>query len=102
MNHCLVNIPENTREVIEEPLKDGITVDNLVNIVAYVAPRLVPNISSNKREDIIPLLISVIKLHPNSVDRNSFVDRLFSLQNKPSVEDRKMILAGECHKYIFI
>ena len=91
----MIEIPENVGQVIDEPLKDGITLESLIDVATYVIPRLIPNISLSKREDVIPLLLCIAKLHPNSLEREKLYQQLFSLQKRPHDDDRQMILAGK-------
>ncbi|XP_014225659.1 lisH domain and HEAT repeat-containing protein KIAA1468 homolog [Trichogramma pretiosum] len=91
---CLIETPSCVAEVINEPLKDNITRDNIAEIMSYVLPRLVPNIVLNKREEVIALILSAIKLHANPAEREKLYHLLFGLQKRPQDEERHMILAG--------
>jgi len=78
-----------------ESLKHGITRDTLVDILAYTLPRVVPNIILNRREEIIPLILSAIYLHSNSSERDKLLQMLFNLKKRPQEDERQMILAGQ-------
>lgn len=80
---------------MEESLKRGVTRDTLVEILTYILPRVVPNIILNKREEIIPLILSAIHLHSNSSEREKLLQLLFNLKKRPQEDERQMILAGE-------
>ncbi|XP_011138092.2 lisH domain and HEAT repeat-containing protein KIAA1468 homolog [Harpegnathos saltator] len=92
--HCLANISGSVMPSIEESLKCGVTRDTLVEIVTCTLPRIVPNIILNKREEIIPLVLSAIHLHPNSSEREKLLQLLFNLKKRPQEDERQMILAG--------
>jgi hypothetical protein len=80
--------------LVEEPLKRGVTRDTLVEILTFTLPRIVPNIILNKREEVIPLILSAIHLHSNSGEREKLLQLLFNLKKRPNEEERQMILAG--------
>lgn len=79
---------------MEESLKRGVTRDTIVEILTYILPRLVPNIILNKREEIIPLIVSAIHLHSNPSEREKLLQLLFNLKKRPQEDERQMILAG--------
>lgn len=81
-------------------MKRGVTRDTLVEILAYTMPRLVPNIILNKREEVIPLILSTIHLHSNSSEREKLLQLLFNLKKRPNEDERQMILAGQCVSYV--
>lgn len=92
--HCMANVSESLMSSVEESLKHGITRDTLVDILAYTLPRVVPNIILNRREEIIPLILSAIHLHSNSSEREKLLQLLFNLKKRPQEDERQMILAG--------
>ncbi|KAF7407686.1 hypothetical protein HZH66_002223 [Vespula vulgaris] len=91
---CLVNISSSIISVAEEPFKYGVSRDTLVNILAQTLPRIVPNIILNKREEVIPLILSTVRLHSDSGEREKLLQLLFNLKKRPQEEERQMILAG--------
>ncbi|KAJ8683790.1 hypothetical protein QAD02_019582 [Eretmocerus hayati] len=94
LKHCQNSVPAQVSQIIEEPLREGISRDTLPDIAAQVLPRIAPNVVLNRREEIIPLLLSVIKLQNNPAEREKLLQLLFNLQKRPYEEDRQMILAG--------
>lgn len=92
--HCSANISGSIISSIGESLKHGVTRDTLVEILATTLPRIVPNIILNKREEIIPLILSTIHLHPNSNEKEKLLQLLFNLKKRPQEDERQMILAG--------
>ncbi|XP_011695145.1 PREDICTED: lisH domain and HEAT repeat-containing protein KIAA1468 homolog isoform X2 [Wasmannia auropunctata] len=92
--HCMANISGSLISSVEESLKHGITRDTLIDILAYTLPRVVPNIILNRREEIIPLILSAIHLHSNSSEREKLLQLLFNLKKRPQEDERQMILAG--------
>ncbi|KAM0725477.1 RAB11-binding protein RELCH [Formica fusca] len=92
--HCLANVSGSIISSMEESLKRGVTRDTLVEILTYILPRIVPNIILNKREEIIPLILSAIHLHSNSNEREKLLQLLFNLKKRPQEDERQMILAG--------
>lgn len=93
---CLVNISNSIISVAEEPFKYGVSRDTLVKILAQTLPRIVPNIILNKREEVIPLILSTVRLHSDSGEREKLLQLLFNLKKRPQEEERQMILAGMC------
>ncbi|XP_014219882.1 lisH domain and HEAT repeat-containing protein KIAA1468 homolog [Copidosoma floridanum] len=94
LKHCLIKASDNAIQIIEEPLKEGITRDNLPDIAAQTLPRIIPNVILNRREEVIPLLLSVFKLQGNAADREKLLQILFNLQKRPQEDERHTILAG--------
>lgn len=92
--HCLANVSGSIISSMEESLKRGVTRDTIVEILTYILPRLVPNIILNKREEIIPLIVSAIHLHSNPSEREKLLQLLFNLKKRPQEDERQMILAG--------
>ncbi|XP_012223943.1 RAB11-binding protein RELCH homolog isoform X2 [Linepithema humile] len=92
--HCLANVSGPVISLVEEPLKRGVTRDTLVEILAYTLPRIMPNIILNKREEVIPLILSAIHLHSSSSEREKLLQLLFNLKKRPNEDERQMILAG--------
>ena len=94
MEHCLIHLSASI-SIIEEPLKDGITKDTLVEILTRTLPRIAPNIILNKREELIPLILSTVRLQSNSTEKDKLLQILFNLKKKPQEEERRVILAGD-------
>ncbi|XP_076546511.1 RAB11-binding protein RELCH homolog isoform X2 [Osmia lignaria lignaria] len=92
--HCLVNIPSSIISTTEELFKNGVTRDTLVQILSQTLPRIVPNIILNRREEVIPLILSAIRLHSDSAEREKLLQLLFSLKKRPQEDERQLILAG--------
>lgn len=95
VTHCMANVSGSLIASVGESLKHGITRDTLVDILAYTLPRVVPNIILNRREEIIPLILSAIYLHSNSSERDKLLQMLFNLKKRPQEDERQMILAGQ-------
>ncbi|XP_018359092.1 PREDICTED: lisH domain and HEAT repeat-containing protein KIAA1468 homolog isoform X1 [Trachymyrmex cornetzi] len=94
VKHCMANVSGSLISSVGESLKHGITRDTLVDILACTLPRVVPNIILNRREEIIPLILSAIHLHSNSSERDKLLQMLFNLKKRPHEDERQMILAG--------
>lgn len=95
MSHCFINVFKKLdNQLLEDCLRDGITMESFVHIVSQCMPRIVPNIILNKREEVIPLLIGAVHLNPTSSERDNMLQQLFNLKKKPSEDERRMILSG--------
>lgn len=95
MTYCFINVFKKTdNHILEDYLKDGVTNENFVHIVSQCMPRIIPNIILNKREEVIPLLISAVHLNPVSSERDNMLQQLFNLKKRPSEDERRMILSG--------
>lgn len=94
ISHCLVNVPNSVISAAEEVFKNGVTRDTLVYILAQTLPRIVPNVILNKREEVIPLMLSAIRLHNDSTEREKLLQMLFNLKKRPQEDERQLILAG--------
>lgn len=100
ITHCLVNVPNTVISTVEEVFKNGVTRDTLVQILTQTLPRVVPNIILNKREEVIPLILSAIRLHKDSAEREKLLQLLFSLKKRPQEDERQLILAGKYNNFI--
>ncbi|CAL7935188.1 unnamed protein product [Xylocopa violacea] len=92
--HCLVNVPSSVISTVEDVFKNGVTRDTIVQILAQTLPRIVPNVILNKREEVIPLILSAIRLHNDSAEREKLLQLLFNLKKRPQEDERQLILAG--------
>lgn len=101
MEHCLIPLSASI-SIIEEPLKDGITKDTLVEILTCTLPRIAPNVILNKREELIPLILSTVRLQSNSAEKDKLLQLLFSLKKKPQEDERRVILAGDFTNFVYL
>jgi len=67
---------------------------SLVRIAGESLPYIVPGVILKKREELIPLTISVINKHPEKGTRFALTQLLFNLTKKPTEVERKMIVDG--------
>lgn len=96
MNMCYVNIPYNIeKETLGEFLNQDCTSDNYVHLVSMSLLKIIPNVILNKREEVIPLIISTIHLNPKASERDKLLQQLFNLKKKPSESERTLILIGK-------
>lgn len=92
MNLCYVNIPYYVE--LEEALNQEISIDEYAQLVSQSLLKIIPNVILNKREEVIPLMISTIHLNTNSDERDKLLQQLFNLKKKPSESERRLILGG--------
>lgn len=85
---CITNVN------IQSQAFESITNETLIHMLSQSLLRIIPNIILNKREEVIPLLVSVIYLNPKASERDKLLQQLFNLKKKPSQEEREVILAG--------
>ncbi|XP_037094917.1 RAB11-binding protein RELCH homolog [Pollicipes pollicipes] len=62
--------------------------------LARCLPHIVPNVILAKREELIPLLLTAIQLHPDIRQRDQLLNLLFNLIKRPDQQQRAVILAG--------
>lgn len=72
---------------------DGLT-DKLVNILSKTLIKLLPCVILNKREEVIPLLVALVRLHSDCKERDRLLHQLFNLKKRPDEEERRLILMG--------
>ena len=101
MECCLIHLSSSV-SIIEEPLKDGITRDSLVEILTLTLPRIAPNVILNKREELIPLILSTVRLQSNLVEKDKLLQLLFNLKKKPQEKERRVILAGNLSNFYYL
>eukprot|EP01114_Cavostelium_apophysatum_P013423 TRINITY_DN3251_c0_g1_i1.p1 TRINITY_DN3251_c0_g1~~TRINITY_DN3251_c0_g1_i1.p1 ORF type:complete len:976 (-),score=360.72 TRINITY_DN3251_c0_g1_i1:1541-4468(-) len=66
----------------------------LVRVSGESLPYIVPGVILKKREEVLPIVISVIHRHPDKAIRFSLTQLLFNLIKKPNEYERKMIIDG--------
>lgn len=92
---CYINLSNKLEnEVLDKILKGKIASENLVHTLSQALLRIIPNIILNKREEVIPLLVSAVHLNPDVAERDKLLQQLFNLKKKPSEVERTMILTG--------
>uniref|UniRef100_UPI00358F7929 RAB11-binding protein RELCH homolog isoform X2 n=1 Tax=Myxine glutinosa TaxID=7769 RepID=UPI00358F7929 len=81
---------------IDSQLTSGIpdTQQGLVLLLGRCLPCIVPNVLLSKREDLVPLLLSVAFLHPSTCIRDELLHVFFNLFKRPDLKQRHSILAG--------
>lgn len=94
LRHSMSSITCPSTAAIEDSLKSGVTRETLPTILARSLPRIVPNVILNKREELIPLILSTIRLQSESNEREKLLHLLFNLKKRPNDVERSMILAG--------
>ncbi|KAJ1529728.1 hypothetical protein ONE63_006481 [Megalurothrips usitatus] len=68
--------------------------DKLVHILAKTLLKLLPCVILNKREEVIPLLVALVRLNMDGKERDTLLHQLFNLKKRPDEEERRLILAG--------
>ena len=68
--------------------------EKLIISLGITLPKIVPNISIAKRDQLLPLLIFTVMHHQSSKTRDHLLNLIFNLIKKPDDEQRKVILKG--------
>ncbi|CAH1269897.1 KIAA1468 [Branchiostoma lanceolatum] len=68
--------------------------EGVVMMLARCLPHIVPNVLLAKREELIPLILCTVALHPDAKERDKLLHILFNLIKRPDEEQRQMILTG--------
>ncbi|XP_071784644.1 RAB11-binding protein RELCH homolog [Asterias amurensis] len=68
--------------------------EEVVEMLARCLPHIVPNVLIAKREELVPLIVSTVTLHPDPNERDKLLNLLFNLIKKPDQEQRNVILSG--------
>jgi hypothetical protein len=71
---------------------------DIVQLIGRCLPYIVPNVILAKREELIPVLLSVIASHPDSKTRDQLLHIMFNLIKRPDRHQRQMIMNG-CVEY---
>ncbi|XP_038050849.1 RAB11-binding protein RELCH-like [Patiria miniata] len=79
------------REEVSRIADDGAGV---VQMLARCLPHIVPNVLIAKREELVPLIVCTVTLHPDPNERDKLLNLLFNLIKKPDEEQRQVILSG--------
>ncbi|XP_077503426.1 RAB11-binding protein RELCH homolog isoform X2 [Amblyomma americanum] len=96
---ALMNVCHHHCELSDSRLaKDVTTVASsgkeVVLMLARCLPHIVPNVLLAKREELVPLLLATINLHPDATERDALLNLLFNLTKRPDDAQRRIILAG--------
>ncbi|KAL9645584.1 hypothetical protein ABK040_000647 [Willaertia magna] len=67
---------------------------NLINIIGEKLPTLIESVKSTKRQDLMPIIIATLQVHPNEDVRDKLAESLFNLIKKPDAQQREMIMNG--------
>ncbi|XP_046396336.1 RAB11-binding protein RELCH homolog [Ischnura elegans] len=108
LSRCFVNTSRREGSLVEDILApddtpaDGVCHDmgadarilRVAHLLARSLPRIVPNVVLTQREELIPLMICTVWLHPDPSERNRLLSLLFNLKKRPTPEERQTILAG--------
>ncbi|CAB4065133.1 unnamed protein product [Lepeophtheirus salmonis] len=78
----------------EESKYEEESEEDIFFLLGSSLPKIVPNVLLAKREDLIPVIMSVIKHHPDIKVRDLLLEILFNLIKKPDSSQRKMIIEG--------
>lgn len=93
---CYVTLPSKSDNPVLDSIINGDVTDvKLMRTFSSSLARVVPNILLNKREEVIPLLISAVLLSNSSQDRDKLLHLLLNLKKRPTDEERLMIIAGK-------
>ncbi|CAG0880481.1 unnamed protein product [Darwinula stevensoni] len=84
----------NSFQLLEEVENVARSPEQLVLLLARCLPNIVPNVLLAKREELLPLLLCAVILHPRSDDRDRLLNIMFNLIKRPSEEQRRMIISG--------
>lgn len=68
--------------------------EEVVLMLARCLPHIVPNVLLAKREELVPLLLATINLHPDAAERDALLNLLFNLTKRPDDAQRRVILTG--------
>lgn len=91
---CDTEPKSSSSSITEESQDEVVNLDSVLTILAESVPKIVPNVILAKRDELIPLLMITIQIHPDSRIRDQFLNILFNLIKRPDLEQRKMILSG--------
>ena len=65
-----------------------------VLIFASCLPYITPNVLLSKRDELIPVILTVVKHHPDNKVRDELTHMLFNLIKKPDEAERSIIIQG--------
>lgn len=90
---CHIRSEPTTDEILTK-MSEADTLDAILQILASSLPNIVPNVILAKRDELIPLLLITIQMHPESKIRDHFLNLLFNLIKRPEASQREMIIRG--------
>uniref|UniRef100_A0A915IHS6 LisH domain-containing protein n=1 Tax=Romanomermis culicivorax TaxID=13658 RepID=A0A915IHS6_ROMCU len=76
----------------------AVTAEDLINLLWKMLPSIISNIPTNKKEELIPLILSLASLHPDLKERDKMLDLFFRLFKKLDDEQRSTLVVG-CVSY---
>uniref|UniRef100_A0A224YFP9 Protein phosphatase 2a regulatory subunit a n=1 Tax=Rhipicephalus zambeziensis TaxID=60191 RepID=A0A224YFP9_9ACAR len=96
---ALMNVCRPHHELSDSRLAKDVTSvassgEEVILMLARCLPHIVPNVLLAKREELVPLLLAAINLHPDAAQRDVLLNLLFNLTKRPDDAQRRVILAG--------
>lgn len=93
---CDVEVDSSVESEVFNVLRSkGAELDNVVHIITQSLLKIIPNVILNKREEVIPLLMTAVYLNAKASERDKLLQQLFHLKKRPSASERVTILSGK-------
>lgn len=67
---------------------------SVIKIIAECLPHVVPGVIFKKREELLPIILSIVSQHTDTEIRFNLIQLLFNLIKKPNQYERKIIVDG--------
>ncbi|XP_054919676.1 RAB11-binding protein RELCH homolog isoform X2 [Dermacentor andersoni] len=94
MNVCRPHCELSDSRLAKDVTSVASSGEEVVLMLARCLPHIVPNVLLAKREELVPLLLAAINLHPDAAQRDVLLNLLFNLTKRPDDAQRRVILAG--------
>ncbi|CAH1180510.1 unnamed protein product [Phaedon cochleariae] len=91
---CYIDTPSIVDQETHQILSKTVVDEDYVHLTSNALLTIIPSVILNKREDIIPLLLTTIHLNPKASERDQLLQQFFNLKKKPSEAERKVIVGG--------
>ncbi|TRY74860.1 hypothetical protein TCAL_11211 [Tigriopus californicus] len=92
-HRCHIRNQPSSQETLTK-MSEADALDTVLQLLATSLPNIVPNVILAKRDELIPLLLITIQMHPESKIRDHFLNLLFNLIKRPEAPQREMIIHG--------
>ncbi|CAM1310177.1 KIAA1468 (predicted), partial [Pycnogonum litorale] len=93
-NACFEKRPIQEPRLAEEVSEVVDSYDKIVLMLSRCLPHIIPNVILAKREELIPVILGTVSMHPEASERDKLLHLLFNLIKRPNADQRQVILTG--------
>ncbi|XP_066257908.1 RAB11-binding protein RELCH homolog isoform X1 [Euwallacea similis] len=93
-NLCYIDVDDQPDCSMPTIMNKDMDFESLIHAISESLLKIIPNVILNKREEVIPLLMSAIYFNPKASERDKLLHQLFHLKKRPCENERYAILSA--------